>query len=291
VTDRRKPSGAAHSRASEKDNSNLLPYQAVRSLADEVVMRLADQFRTGQGVKIPRVELDVQRFTSTLLEGSVEDCIDVVTRELDKGVPLDAIYLHTLAGAARLMGQMWEDDDLSFLDMTVATGRIYSVMHVMRQKAPVFLRDPLPDQHALLLSVPGEDHTLGVTMAADMLRGKNWQITLRTGRTFDELMELSEFEHHAIIGISAARPESMEQLTRLIVALRITQPWAKIFVAGEIVAKVPSLKMVLAVDDVLHSDEDPINLLEEMRLTVRRENEARIAAALDLPDLDDGDPA
>lgn len=286
VMDRSKLSKASQNAVGRQDRSQLLPYHAVRSLADEVVLRLASRFQERNGAESPRVELDVQRFTSTLLEGTLEECVEIVTRELDKGVPVDAIYMHTLAGSARMMGQMWVDDTLSFVDMTVATGRIYSVMHALRMRAQENRRDALPDQHALLVSCPGEDHTLGVTMAADMLRGKNWQITLRTGKSYDELMELIEDEHHAIIGISASNSESMSQLTRLIVALRITQPWAKIFVAGEIVASVPTLKQVLAVDAVLRPDQDAMVMLEEMRLAVRRENEARLKADLVLTELE-----
>jgi MerR family transcriptional regulator, light-induced transcriptional regulator len=279
VTDRAKPRNGLLNSVTGREKQNPLPYQAVRSLADEVVVRLADRFRPGEGIVTSRTELDVQRFTSTLLHGTLDECVEILTRELNAGVPIEAIYLHTLAGSARLMGEMWEEDSLSFLDMTVATGRIYSVMRVMRQRAWVLRREPLPDQHALLVSVPGETHTLGVTMAADILRSKSWQITLRTGLTHDDLLDSLAFEHHSIIGISAARAESVGALTRLIVALRITQPWAKIFVAGKIVSQVEGLQDMLAVDGVLAPEQEPLELIEGLRVALRQElteSEARL---------------
>ncbi|SMY08369.1 cobalamin B12-binding domain-containing protein [Flavimaricola marinus] len=271
MTDRAKPSGGTLDGASDGDPKEILPYQAVRSLADEVVVRLAARFRPEQSTVKSRSELDVQRFTSTLLDGTLEECIDILTLELKSGVPIEAIYLHTLAGSARLMGQMWEDDTLSFLDMTVATGRIYSAMRALRLQSPALRREPLPDQHALLIAVPGETHTLGVTMAADILRSKSWQITLRTGLEHDDLIDSLADEQHAIIGVSAAQARSLGALTRLIVALRITQPFAKIFVAGKVVAEVDFLQDLLAVDGVLPPEQEPLELLDELRAIIRLE--------------------
>ena len=246
--------GAAESRVAWQRRD--LPYTAVKMLADEVVVHLASRFRLPPGTPVRTLEVDIPLFTDTLLHDTMERALEMIRQERRDGVPIEVIYLHTLAGAARRMGEMWDRDELSFLDMTVATGRIFSIMRELRIEARSRLPKTLPKQHALFATVPGEDHLLGVTMAADLMRERGWQITLRTGKSHESLLESIENEHHMLIGLSASPSANVVAMTRLIVALRIVQPWAYIFVSGGIVDEIDDLKDVIGVDSVLRSYED-----------------------------------
>lgn len=251
-------------------DTSELPYHAVRSLAEEVVVQLASKMRSVHGHAHAQIDVDIHAFTHALLSDTPEDAHEIIRRERREGVPIETIYLHTLAGSAKLMGRMWEADRLSFLSMTVAVGHIFSIMRHLRYETPLAHRPRLDRHRALFLSVPGETHTIGITMAADLLRNNGWDITLKTGRAHEELIEAIEGEYHELIGVSASQPTSIGPLTRLVVALRFVQPHAHIVVGGQIVAQLPELNTLIAADAVIRDGDDVEALLDSLSEQPRR---------------------
>lgn len=234
-----------------------LPAPAVRALADEVVVRLAD--RLHRHGTVPSIEVSVDAFCDALQSRTIEDAVAMIDQERRDGVSVEAIYLQTLAGAARHLGVMWEQDRITFLAMTVAIGRIFEIMRRLRQEVPAVIDNPASRTRAYLTTVPGESHTLGLTMAASLLRRRGWSIELHTGLDHEALLANIESADQRIIGLAAARPESLVPLVRLIIAVRIVRPLAKIVITGSIVRKVEGLAELTGADLVIPDDDEAID--------------------------------
>jgi MerR family transcriptional regulator, light-induced transcriptional regulator len=245
----------------------VLPERAVQLLADEVVVRLAGRLHpAGTAVQLPTV-VSTDEFVRALLSEDADAAMEIIRNERRDGFSIEMIYVGTLAAGARRLGEMWDQDNLSFLQMSVAAGRIFEIMRMLRRTilAPLVHVGPL--RRALFVSVPGELHTLGVTMAADLFRNRGWEIDLRTGYEHEELLRSVMDKPFRIIGLSAAYGSSVMALTRLVVALRITHPEAKIFVSGTVVAEVPDLNALIRADAVLHEGDNAIEILESFLQT------------------------
>ncbi|MBS0558536.1 MAG: cobalamin B12-binding domain-containing protein [Proteobacteria bacterium] len=96
------------------------------------------------------------------------------------GVGIDAVYLQLITPAARLLGQMWADDLCTFIDVTIGIARL---QQIVRTLGPAFLGDggrAAHDRRAVLMSVPGEQHTFGLLMAAEFLRRAGWVLDCAT---------------------------------------------------------------------------------------------------------------
>jgi len=240
-----------------------LPGLAVQLLADEVVVQLAKRLNPTGAPVIPEPSISVEEFCAALLSDETDVAIAMIRQDRRNGVPLETVYLMTLAAAARRLGEMWEADTLSFLQVSAAAGRIFDIMRTLRSE---ITPDPTLSQvkHALFATVPGELHTLGVTMAADLFRNRGWDIDLRTSYDHEELVNVISIRPYRIIGLSAGDESSILPLTRLVVALRITQPQAHIVVAGNLVTKVPDLNALIRADTVLTSGDDAIAFLEHL---------------------------
>ena len=91
-----------------------------------------------------------------------------------------------------------------------------------------------PKKVATFVSVPGDNHKLGVTMAADLLRERGWDIRLLVGMDHDALIDELAADAPTLIGISTGGKRSLPALLRLIVALRIATRPARILVCGQI---------------------------------------------------------
>lgn len=207
-----------------------LPETALASLAQEVVKQVAKNF--AQNALDERLPVDIADLCAALLaDDPLLAAAMIEQAELD-GVSYDDLCTNLLGRAAHHLGEMWEDDAISFFQVTLAAGRIYAILRVLRMHNPA----PLPDlrKSAVFASVPGEDHTLGITMATDLARDRGWDIELFTGLDYDDLLDKLVQRKPALIGLSASGRRALPILTQLIVALRLSNPAARILVCGQI---------------------------------------------------------
>jgi MerR family transcriptional regulator, light-induced transcriptional regulator len=219
---------------------------AVQRLADQVVLRLADRLHPEPGHLRDLVTLNA--FVAALLDGDDTLSLTMARAVMDGQASRKTVYFGTLAPAALRLGDMWERDEISFLQLSMASGRIFSILRTLRRELAGRASPLRGGALALFGSVPGEEHTLGVTMAADLFREAGWQVDLRAGVTHDILIAAAESSPYAVIGLSAGHPSSVPALTRLVGALRQAAPLARILLAGHVVDMMPGLGRISGVD-------------------------------------------
>jgi methanogenic corrinoid protein MtbC1 len=229
-------------------------------LAAEVLRRLALVASANDGeLKVPG-DHEIDAFCRVLLQDKETDSIDFVEQLRVKGATLDTIYLGYIAGAARRLGEQWDADAISFFDVTMAAGHMYAIMRGLRRL--IAQPNPLSSRHAFFAAVPGETHTLGVTMAADLFQKRGWFVDLEFGKGHDELVDELAYTNHTIIGLSASRPDQIGPLVRLIVALRIVKPNAFIMISGQIVDAEPEIAKAVDADCATNNAAAAIEILE-----------------------------
>jgi methanogenic corrinoid protein MtbC1 len=148
-----------------------------------------------------------------------------------EGVTRKGVYLGYITAAARCLGQGWDEDKLSFLQVTYGTGHLYALMRALRTEGPAARTRHDGRRCALFATVPGEDHGIGITVAADLFREVGWEIDLKTGTDHDGLIAHVERTEPHIIGLSLSTDQRLDALVRLVVALRIVMPHGIIGVA------------------------------------------------------------
>jgi methanogenic corrinoid protein MtbC1 len=239
---------------------NRLPETAVHALAAEVMARL--ERRAPTAAEALPTRLHVSALCDALLAPQEERAADMVLQARLDGMSVDMIYLGLLAGAARELGVRWDEDRASSAQLTIAAGRIYAIMRGLRQSfvEDQFLRPS--QQSALFAAVPGEIHTLGVTMAADFFRRRGWVVDLRTGLSHHDLIRVVSPETYPVIGLSAGSERMVFPMARLIVALRISNPTAWIMVSGKITDLVSDIMTLVDADGVAN---DVDAALEQMQ--------------------------
>jgi methanogenic corrinoid protein MtbC1 len=247
-------------RTALKVQSRKLSEAELARLAEEVLRRLSLVLATDKvPVRHPGAE-DIEAFCRALLSANEGESIFFVEKLRGAGATLETVYLGYIAGAARRLGEQWDSDTISFVDVTIAAGRMYAIMRGLRRY--IGQPDPLSHRHAFFAAVPGENHTLGVTMAADLFQDRGWVVDLEFGKDHNELVDALTHTNHTIIGLSASRPEQTGPLARLIVALRIAKPNAFIMVSGQIVEADPDIAKAVDADCATNDAASAIALLE-----------------------------
>jgi methanogenic corrinoid protein MtbC1 len=221
-----------------------LPEASVRNLAQEVIRRLAHDVTTTP--VSPPTDGVISLLCKALMSDDDQEGAAFVSALRSDGATLETVYLHYLAGAARMLGTWWEEDRVSFVEVTLATSRMYAIMRSLGRELP---SHGLADRKAAVFAtVPGEGHILGVKMAADLFRKDGWDIELKLGKTHDELVEEIGRSDVVIIGLSASSERSLEALSKLVIALRIKTPSTAIFVSGNVVANHADIIELMDVD-------------------------------------------
>ena len=247
-----------------------LPKNAVEVLAREVIRRVA--LHENQDLFESPADSKIQELCDALLSRDDSAGARFVEQVRAEGVSIDVVYLEYLGAAANNLGTMWDESRISFVDVTLATSRIYAILRALRYQLAV--QQSVQAKSAVFASVPGETHNLGVSMATDLFRQKGWEIDLIIGQSHDELVDQICRSRASIIGLSASGDHSIEALSRLVIALRISNPFANIFVSGSIVQEARETVVLMEPDGMAADMEEAKELMSHFA-EAEDEEEAR----------------
>lgn len=245
-------------------------HDLVQSLAREVIARLDRKAAVLAQEATAIGPAEVTELCDALLSSEELRAAELVMRMVDRKVDIDVLHLAYLGEAARMMGLRWEEDKASSAQVIIGAGRIYRILRQLRDRF-LFARPLRPEDYRLVFaSVPEEVHTLGMTIAADYMRRRGWQVDLRSGMDHEALVAQIGHDDYPIIGLSASTSAAIFPLSRLIVALRISNPRAWIVVGGTIVQAVPEIVSLVDADGAVHSVEEAAAQFEAVMQTAQR---------------------
>ncbi len=211
---------------------SVLPVQTVKGFAAEVVQRIVLTAANASVVEDTNIGAQrLEEFCDVLLQPFPAKALAYTAALQAEGVTPQVLRYGYLAGAARLLGERWDRDEVTFMDVTVATGHLYALLRAIRSEPHDHNGAQSGIRSALFASVPGENHTLGITLAADTFRDQGWDIDLRIAESHDRLVTHVQTTRPAVIGLSLSTKERLADLIRLVLALRIVVPRAIIGVA------------------------------------------------------------
>lgn len=236
----------------------------VHVLAKEVVQRLAFRMDRSTDVAGMPHDADIARLCAALLSTDEKAADRIILAARSHGAAIETIYLGYVAGASAKLGEMWEADEVSFVDVTLATGRLYRIIRGLRHVlAPVILkgRARMP---ALFALVPEETHTLGIEMAADLFRRDGADVDVCIGKSHDDIIALSEKHNYGVIVLAAYSDRSLPDLMRLGLALRITQPLTPIALAGKLAIDNLDVRKMIGAELVIDDFTEALPELQRM---------------------------
>lgn len=229
-----------------------LPPAALRLLAREVILRVG---RASEGVAVIHGQAtnqpgrdEIESLCDALLSQDDSAGAEMVRQARHGGMPAETLYHCYIAHAVRRFGERWERDEATAAQVILGAGRVYAILRDLRA---VFLAEHLvapPGAEAVFATVPGEVHGLGVTIAADTMRLRGWDIALRVGLGHDALVEDIARLRPTMVGLSASLPSHTLPAARLIVALRVRCPHVWIMLGGGLVAQDPGIAAVVDAD-------------------------------------------
>jgi len=139
---------------------------------------------------------------------------------MQRGVPLESVYLDLLAPTARRLGRLWDEDQSDFMQVTIGLWRLQEVLHEL---GPAFLNESEssePGRRVFLVPVPGDQHTFGAVIVAEFFRRAGWDVWDDPGASKEEIVRIVRSEWFSVVGLSVSCEQHIEGLASVIRAIR-----------------------------------------------------------------------
>ncbi|MCQ0986370.1 cobalamin B12-binding domain-containing protein [Jiella marina] len=133
------------------------------------------------------------------------------------GMDLEAILTEIMAPAVRELGELWLDDRLSFVEVTTRSARLQQMIGALgrlEQEEAAF------GPSLLLAAAPGEQHTFGLFVLAEMFLAAGWRVSIELRATTDELCSKVEMRTYDAIGLSVGSERFLPGVEKLVTTLR-----------------------------------------------------------------------
>ncbi len=208
----------------------------------------------------PAPEADVQdprlgpgtteSFTRMVLSEEPESLIAFVGSLLQSGVPMETVYVDLMIPAARLLGDYWLDDSVSFADVTIGLGRLQQVVRTLRWQSPQAYGPDHSAPSALFAPTPSEQHTFGLFIIEESFRRAGWRTWIETSGFQEDTVDMVRHHWFDLIGLSAHAEDQAEEVASTIAAARKASRNRGLFVlvGGRLFIENPELVSAVGAD-------------------------------------------
>lgn len=148
-------------------------------------------------------------------------------------MPLAVLYQEVITPAMHELGRLWEQGVITVADEHLATALTHRVLAALRPDVMTGERSA-GRPRAMLAAVEGEQHTLGLRMAADLLENAGYEaIYLGADVPTEALMQAIASFSPDLLGLSATMPELGSVLESTVEGARSEYPELNILVGGQ----------------------------------------------------------
>ena len=159
---------------------------------------------------------EVEALCGHVVERDTDAALRLIEDVMRDGVEVEAIYANLLGASARMLGEMWERDQLSFIDVTVG---LCSLHQILFRLSPDF--DPEEPggesaRRALFAPTPGESHVFGALVVARFFSRAGWQTWTEISIGHDMLCDLVRRQRFDLVGLSISADRNVDNLARAI---------------------------------------------------------------------------
>ena len=138
-----------------------------------------------------------------------------------------------IPAAARLLGERWMDDRLSFSSVAIGSGRLQALLRELSAQWGADRSDRRDGRPIVLLATPlGESHVLGALVATSVLRRSGVSVCLRMSMDRAEAARLSAERAFDAAMLSVSCQDGLDAARELVKTIKGVRPEAPVVVGG-----------------------------------------------------------
>jgi MerR family transcriptional regulator, light-induced transcriptional regulator len=211
-----------------------------------IVPRLLMSHVNNSALAVEKVTLQnvaVSDFIALTMRDDPDAAIDYVSHLMHQGVPFQDVLLELMAPAARELGERWENDTASFVEVALGVSRMHRILRQFDEVPSHLWSYAGEGRHALLLPAPGEKHSFGLRLVQEFLLRESWTVTNQPVDDLDELGQMVAREHFDIVGLSLSGETNIDAFLSAIRVIRYRSKnrQVKVIVGGHLFVERPDL--------------------------------------------------
>ncbi|MEM1040192.1 MAG: cobalamin-dependent protein [Pseudomonadota bacterium] len=234
---------------------------------NELGLRRRRETKTMKPKKAPvLVEDDVTNLVALILDGSFEAVCAQVDEYIAFGHQVGDLILSLFSPAAVVLGQRWDDDDLSFSEVTLGMATLHSVLHRFSDRLNNEIKPKIAGGTMMIAPYPGENHLFGAAIVEEFMRADGWDVGIVMAESGASLVRKVRERHYDIVGLSLAHESQLSAMRQLIVSIRASSLNKRlaIVIGGPLVQSNPKLVETLPVEGIALDARQALSLTRDL---------------------------
>jgi len=182
-----------------------------------IVPRLAALHAAVQPTEHPTPE-EIAELARLVLSPEGREAAFYVASLRERGLSVDTLFAELLEPAAQLLGELWDQDEVDFIDVTLGVGRLQALLSVFNCTHEIAACDDL--RSVLMLTVPGEQHSFGIAMVERFLDAGGWRVSSEREVAPTRLADLVEHQWFAVAGVALSNRCNLDKAASAIASIR-----------------------------------------------------------------------
>lgn len=228
-------------------------------VCDDIVPRLAQLHAAAH----PTAQ-DIAHLAWLVIASDGQEATDYVRQLRNGGITVDCLFEELLEPAARRLGELWDEDEVDFVDVTLGVGRLQALLSVFNSTHEIAPAGNL--RSVLMLTVPGEQHSFGIAMVERFLDAGGWTVTTGHEASPGRLGEMVRRQWFAVAGLTLTARHEIPAAQQAIRAIRSQSlnPAIGIMAGGPLFCREPDLAAAIGADGTATSAVGAVLLAQKL---------------------------
>ena len=189
-----------------------------KSVIPELLAKFEDTFTLQDASTVHAGQEEINRLSGIVLGPDDMETISYLESLRERGLSLDLLHQELLEPTARHLGDLWDQDLLDFLDVTIGVARLQRMVHYFARLDQIPPYDEM--RRVLVVQTPGELHSFGITVIRRFLTAGGWNVRTDAQMTAEQIEEAVSQEWFGVAGFSLAGESHIDPLTDVIAQVR-----------------------------------------------------------------------
>lgn len=193
-------------------------------------------------------DTEIDALAHIVLGDDLEAAATYVTIMRDRGLSMEMLYVELLEPTARHLGEMWDNDECDFIDVTIGVGRLQKLLAIFNDTYT------LPQlgtrRRVLMATTPGNQHSFGASMIERLLSAAGWDVETEYSGDADQIIEMVKRNWFAVVGLTAGSDGQLPALKSVVADIRNVSKNADIgiMVGGPMFTQNPQISVAMGAD-------------------------------------------
>ncbi len=197
-----------------------------------------------------RLAEHVDEFAEIVINRDATDSIAFFAAQRAQGASIEQLFQDLLAPAARRLGELWEEDINDFIDVTRGFSHLQQIVNEFSTEFRNESRTPISSRRALIMPLPGEQHSFGASLVGEHFRHEGWRVWGGPPRALDEIIELVDGQWFDMVGLSVSKLLDPDKVAADIRAIRRAShnKSVAVLIGGRVFNETPGLASTVGAD-------------------------------------------